>query len=835
MASPPAKRLRRSTRQLSDDESDYEAAPIPPQTKQKGKSALKRPTKTQPVLAKQVAAAQSPKRKAPPKSTTASPSSAKKAAKTTKEPEKSKSLHTFFGKATEEQRWNRRSHVMDDGIEDGEFGDAIVDDDIHDDDDLEDLIDGKTSTKSILDRRKVFASGLNGLRSSQKNAPSLSQRFAKPAIPHRKSTQSSDTLSSEETHRPWSDRYGPSNIDELAIHKKKVADVQKWLTDVLSGLDDRRLLILKGPAGTGKSATVSLLSQTLDVPTIPWNNPTAAEFGSTSSIAAQFSDFLNRSGQYGSLDFDGPIKVESTSGKRILVVKEFPTNMTRSSAAIDSFRSVILQYIATSAPALPASFKQSTLGTHPPAIMIITETLLTSNTAATDSFTAHRLLGPEISNHPLVTSIEFNPVAPTFVTKALDLVIKKEARDSKRRRAPGPAVIQRLADMGDIRSAVNSLEFLCVRGDTNGDWSGTVAAKPKKAGKDGVPLTNMEKQSLELISQRETTLDMFHAVGKVVYNKREDPRIRDSRAEPPPKPPDHLKHFNKPKLSQVDIEALLNETGTDIQTFLSTLHENYVLSCNGDGFVEALMASSEHLSDSDILNPDSRALTRSSRYGVGTGIPALQSGGTDVLRQDEISFQVATRGLLFSLPFPVNRAAHPGGRKQDSFKMFYPASLRLWKPTEETESLIDLFMTTGQDAQQKAGTSTANGVASWQQRSQGFLPQRSDKTAEMQGRIMLPPSRDALTLTQLPYMAKIKPGNRMLTRITQLHGLNVNVSGEEPFEEDVEPETPKPSMLARLSQPQSNMMPSPTKLPAGPSQEVELERLYLTDDDILDD
>ena len=830
MASPPAKRQRRSTRQLSDDnESDNKPATHtePFQAKQKGKSTLKR---SQAPFTGQFTTTKSPKRTASAKSTTTSPSSAKKAGRTTKEPEQSKSLHTFFGKATEEQRWNRKIDTPDQEIVDGDLEDVIIDDDILDDD-LEDILDGKSLTKSTLDRRKLFAPTSSGLGNGQRDSPSLSQRFAKPA-----STQALDAPVPDQTHRPWSDRYGPTNLDELAVHKRKVADVQKWLTDVLSGLDDRRLLILKGPAGSGKSTTVSLLSKSLGVPIIPWNNPTAAEPGPASSVAAQFSEFLNRSGQYGSLDFDGPTSKEMTSTNRILVVEEFPTNMARSSAAIDSFRSVILQYVATSAPALPAAFKQSTLDTHPPVIMIITETLLTSNTAATDSFTAHRLLGPEISNHPLVTITEFNPVAPTFVTKALDLVTKKEARDSKRRRAPGPAVIQRLADMGDIRSAVNSLEFLCVRGDGSGDWSGTVAAKVKKVGKDGVPLTNMEKQSLELVSQRETTLDMFHAVGKVVWNKREDLRIKDSKAEPPPKPPDHLKPFNRPKVSQVDIEALLNETGTDIQTFLSALHENYVLSCNGSAFVDAFTACSEYLSDSDILNPDSRALTRSSRYGVGTGIPPLQSGGTDMLRQDEISFQVATRGLLFCLPFPVNRAPHPGGRKQDSFKMFYPASLRLWKPTEEVECLIDLFMVGGQEAQQKSTTTGATeGVASWQRRSQGaFLPQKGNEAGDKEARNTLLPSRNALTLTQLPYMMKIKPGNRMLTRVTQFHGLNVEVSGEEPFEDEAEPEAPKPSMLARLSQPASKLMPPP-KLPMPSNQEPQLEKLYLTEDDILDD
>jgi cell cycle checkpoint protein len=827
MASPPAKRLRRSTKQLSDEEdSDYEATTQPTQIKLPGKSKLKKPSRTRTVPSTQSTLAKSPRRKAPIK---ASPGKAKKAAK---EPEKSKSLHTFFGKATEEQRWNRKTDIPDDEIEDGEFGDAIIDDDSLDEGLLE-LVDGKSSTKSILDRRKAFTSAPNGFKGSQNEAPPLSQRFVKPAIPQRKDVQPTNIPLAEETQRPWSDRYCPANLEELAVHKKKVADVQNWLADVLSGLDDRRLLVLKGPAGSGKSTTVSLLSKALAVPIIPWNNPTAAEAGSTSTVAAQFSEFLNRSGQYGSLDFTGQVQTNADVTKRILVVEEFPTTMTRSSAAIDSFRSAVLQYVARSAPTRLGPFpgKLSTLDTHPPLIMIITETLLTSNTAATDSFTAHRLLGPEISNHPLVTITEFNPVAPTFVTKALDLVIKKEARDSKRRRAPGPAVIQRLADMGDIRSAVNSLEFLCVRGDSNGDWSGTVAAKVKKAGKDGVSLTNMEKQSLELVSQRETTLDMFHAAGKVVYNKREDPRIKDTKAEPPPKAPDHLKQFNRPKISQVDIEALLNETGTDIQTFLSTLHENYVLSCNGDTVVDAFAACSGYLSDSDILNPDSRTLTRSSRYGVGTGIPALQNGGTDMLRQDEISFQVATRGLLFSLPFPINRAAHPGGRKQDSFKMFYPASLRLWKPAEEVESLINLFMAQSLETQQTAKTAT-EGVASWQARGQGhasFFPHSRTRSTDLEteGRATLLPSRDTLTLTQLPYMAKIKSATRMLTRITQFHGLNVEISGEEPFEEDVEPE--KPSMLARLQQ--SQQMPPQ----AAPNQEVQIEKLYISDDDIQDD
>ena len=41
---------------------------------------------------------------------------------------------------------------------------------------------------------------------------------------------------SEEAYgRPWAERFAPTSLDELAVHKKKVADVRGWLADVLNG------------------------------------------------------------------------------------------------------------------------------------------------------------------------------------------------------------------------------------------------------------------------------------------------------------------------------------------------------------------------------------------------------------------------------------------------------------------------------------------------------------------------------------------------------------------------------------------------------------------------
>ena len=623
------------------------------------------------------------------------------------------------------------------------------------------------------------------------------------------------------------------------------------------------MLVLKGPAGSGKTTTISLLSQALGFQLLHWTNPTVSDQGYTSSVASQFNDFLNRGGQFGSLDFGSAASFDSKRASeaelpRVLLVEEFPSTMTRSSTAVDSFRNVILRYLATESTNPPAIFGRSSSAnqTQPPLVTVISESLLTSATAATDSFTAHRLLGHEISNHPMVTMMDFNAVAPTFVAKALDLVIKKEARDSQRRRIPGPALFKKLSEMGDIRSAVNALEFLCARSGDDGSWSGRVAAKLKKSDKDGLTLTEMEKNSIELVTQREATLGMFHAVGKVVYNKRENPQVSDSSSDPPPKPPDHLHHLHRPKVSQINVDDLMNETGTDVPTFVASLNENFLLSCSGAAFAESLDNCISILSESDLLSPDSRPSQGVNHSSAGAGRTLSHAGGLDVLRQNEISFQVAVRGLLFALPYPVARAAHPGGRKGDSFKMFYPSSLRLWKPMEEIDDLISSTMdrpsivgapTLGKYAVQSWGTD--EGVASWKYRSNTFASGTSDVADIDAARIVA--SRTDMVFDRLPYMNKILPDHsadmRKIRRITELRGVNLQEDGVEENEgpngtdlttgDDVTDRgTTSPRKRAQIVQSKAEWGGAELSLPEGLlNSNVELEKLYISDDDIEDD
>ena len=359
---------------------------------------------------------------------------------------------------------------------------------------------------------------------------------------------------------------------------------------------------------------------------------------------------------------------------------------------------------------------------------------------------------------------------------------------------------------------------------------------------------------------------MFHAAGKIVYNKRENPRVSDTRAEPPPKPPDHLIHLHTPKVSQVDIEALLNETGTDIQTFISTLHENYTLSCYGDHFEGCFDGCSDIFSMSDILNPESRPNRRGNGSNPNAGMTQsnFQTGSPDALRQDEISFNVATRGLLFNLPFPVNRAGAtlPGGKRGDVFKMFYPASMRLWKPTEEMQGLLDMFvygdggtvsgaaMAVGVD-----GTVADPGVANWRSRDFALDIAASSIKVEPSDEGGLYPgvpnldaddascprpvthAKDTLVLDLLPYTTRIigarKGDTSTLEKITKFKPANHMVTADEGLDEDDDVNLASETAAAGPSTFGRQVVAGKSNV--SKIEEPSVEKLYIEEDDIEDD
>ncbi|KAI0394760.1 Rad17 cell cycle checkpoint protein-domain-containing protein [Xylariaceae sp. FL0594] len=537
---------------------------------------------------------------------------------------------------------------------------------------------------------------LNDKGSNSLSTVSSGLKFLRPSV-------HSQEHASEVEQRPWSERFCPVSLEELAVHKRKVADVERWLGDAMAGRTRQRLLVLKGAAGTGKTATLRLLAKKMNCELLEWRNP-ASSFGGPpglQSASAQFEEFLGRGGKFSQLDTgleDVTAKGNDAGDSRpkIMVVEEFPNTFTRSSMAITTFRKAVLQYLSMNTPSLSLFAQQASKGPITPLVMIISETLLTTTSASADSFTAHRLLGPEITRHPGTFIIEFNAVAPTLLASALELIVRKEAKKSGRKRTPGPLVLKKLGEVGDIRSAISSLEFLCLKGDKEADWGSEVSlGKSRRSIKGAISMTKGEVESLQLVSRREASLGIFHAVGKVVYNNREetprDPESEEGKAE---LLPGHLASCSRPKKSEVSVDSLIDETGTDTHTFISALHENFVLSCepssraDTNSFLDYMGRCIDYLSESDLLCPSWDVFFGGGRIGA-SGFSTRDSA-SHVLRQEEISFQVASRGLLFSLPSPVKRiATGPRRNGTDAFKMFYPMSLKLWREKEEVEGLVD--------------------------------------------------------------------------------------------------------------------------------------------------
>lgn len=756
-----------------------------------------------------------------------------------------KPIYSFFNAATQKLQNSQPSASPEKPPTTQEEPEAIQDDT---DDGEGSSVQFAKSSSTPLALRKRKAQDRNSFENDINLPPQASQKFRKAANGDR--VPSSSVLNGDK--RPWRDQFPPKDLTELAVHKRKVGDVRQWLEMTLNG-QRQRVLVLKGAAGTGKTTTIQLLAKDLGLEVTEWKNPAAGDFTAAGSVSAalQFDEFVARAGRSGGLKFaqsdDDDLHAnhtgQSNGGQfdkkgQLLLIEEFPNTFSRSSSTLQSFRSAIMQYLST--PTLHDAKPT-------PLVMIVSETLLSTNTALADSFTAHRLLGPELSNHPFLDTVEFNAVAPTYLLKALETVVVKEARKSGRRKTPGPQVLKRLAESGDIRSAVSSLEFLCVRGDDGDIWSSKVTFTKQKKSKTVSPLTQSEEEALKLISNRESTLGIFHAVGKVVYNKRVE-------AQSVPQPPTWLPQHRRNKAPENDVDELIDELGTDTSTFVAALHENYALSCSSgtaEDTLDSLMGCLDNISDADLLSVD--------RFSYGTR--AFSGSATDSLRQDEMAFQVSVRGLWFSLPFPVHRSTTTDMNKRDAHQMLYPASLRLWRKREEVEGVLNIFAAKFQAGQfvsrsqarnDDTGTPT-RGVESWKRKSSMDSEPADQDPVEISA-ARTNSAKTEMLLERLPYVAQITDSTKASPKvIEQLHTITrVRASRQDRDDDETEldedeataPEqwaTDRPDVDSTSKSRMAKTKPKqgPAKLTEGGGLgipvESRVEKLVLEDDDIVDD
>lgn len=106
----------------------------------------------------------------------------------------------------------------------------------------------------------------------------------------------------------WCDEYAPISTIDLAPSKTRVQSVRSWLEEALYGLPSsvdrdipfsqlardrirkyRRILVLSGPAGVGKTTTLKLVAKELDVQVVEWEE--AAEEWSMGGQIGSVSEY----------------------------------------------------------------------------------------------------------------------------------------------------------------------------------------------------------------------------------------------------------------------------------------------------------------------------------------------------------------------------------------------------------------------------------------------------------------------------------------------------------------------------------------------------------------
>ncbi|CAK6978301.1 cell cycle checkpoint protein RAD17 [Scomber scombrus] len=449
---------------------------------------------------------------------------------------------------------------------------------------------------------------------------------AKPKRPRKRKgeTDSSDSNSSylpketapRDQDVPWVDRYLPCSKAELAVHKKKIEEVENWIrvhTNTFKG----GILLLTGPSGCGKTATVQVLCQELGLRVQEWTNPTSLEPYTSSqhewrmpglsctSQLDQFQEFLLRANKYNCLKMvdDGDV-----TDIKLILIEDFPNQFYRQPG---SLHDILRRFAKTN---------------RCPLVFIVSDSLSGDRSS--------RFLFPrEILEELDINSISFNPVAPTTMMKVLTRISTLEAGKSCGRMCVADqAVLEMLCSgsSGDIRSAINSLQFSSLPDiPLEKQWWKVMKDRPVASLGRDVSRTNQRKNKAkqakeqeegQAIGGKDASLFLFRALGKILHSKRENPEgAEGAKGAGVPGLPTHLVQHHREALL-VHPELVVERSHMSGETFNLYLHQNYL-----DFFseVEDVDRASEYLSDADLLTADWMSRSTMGDYGSSVGTRGL--------------------------------------------------------------------------------------------------------------------------------------------------------------------------------------------------------------------
>jgi len=69
----------------------------------------------------------------------------------------------------------------------------------------------------------------------------------------------------ENLHIPWTQRYRPRHLSEVAGNKESIQTLKEWLSSWNKKPPKKKAALLHGPAGTGKTVTAEAISRDLEL------------------------------------------------------------------------------------------------------------------------------------------------------------------------------------------------------------------------------------------------------------------------------------------------------------------------------------------------------------------------------------------------------------------------------------------------------------------------------------------------------------------------------------------------------------------------------------------
>ncbi|KAI4327761.1 hypothetical protein L6164_020185 [Bauhinia variegata] len=421
----------------------------------------------------------------------------------------------------------------------------------------------------------------------------------------------------------WIDKYKPHSLEELAVQKKKVEEVKIWFEERLKrsqGVYKNNVLVISGQAGVGKSAAIHVIASHLGAVLCEWNTPTPVIWQEHlynsgtgvkfTSKLEEFETFIERIRKYGLM----PTSIIGESkASIILLIDDLP--LTNGKAAFGRLKDCL------------HLFARSTL---------IPTAILVTDYGNADSADYTTRCWEELKfslESAGACKIVFNPITTNSIRKVLFRICQLEQCDLTAEHVD----LLAKASGGDIRHAITSLQFFSLKQNKMHSLSLSSLSPSVSKKRKSEPVILDDAYSLYF--SRDETLSLFHALGKLLHNKRETGAAIEN---------DKDAVLIQERLTRLPLkmdvpEKILCQAHAQPCPIADFLHENVLDFLNEEAIEDAWTLSS-YLGDADILLAKLRGMV--SRYDEADSV--LQSAAGSV----------AVRGVLFGNSHPLSSRWH---------------------------------------------------------------------------------------------------------------------------------------------------------------------------------